>query len=221
MKISTFTKIFSILVYTTYINTLMIVLDKNKEFCITKEILQGDDIKASFMFSGKHQSDFYTVLKNPHSKILYENKVNTGSIVKYKDNDEIRVSVTYSGEHALCFTAFKDSNAVVSFEFYTLNESGHIISVAKDDALTDMNKNVTVISYLFEEIEKNLKFYVERRDIHSKFTNEVINILEQVTFFKILIFSLFSLFQVYLIRKLFAKKINFDNLNVFSKGENI
>ena len=31
-----------------------------------------------------------------------------------------------------------------------------------------MYKNVTVIGYMFEEIEKNLKFFVERRDTHTK-----------------------------------------------------
>lgn len=31
-----------------------------------------------------------------------------------------------------------------------------------------MYKNVTIIGYMFEEIEKNLKYFVERRDIHAK-----------------------------------------------------
>lgn len=31
-----------------------------------------------------------------------------------------------------------------------------------------MYKNVTIIGYHFEEIEKNMKFYVERRETHSK-----------------------------------------------------
>ena len=31
-----------------------------------------------------------------------------------------------------------------------------------------MYRNVTTIGYMFEEIEKNLKFFVERRDTHTK-----------------------------------------------------
>lgn len=36
------------------------------------------------------------------------------------------------------------------------------------EVFEEMYKNVTIIGYMFEEIEKNLKYFVERRDIHSK-----------------------------------------------------
>jgi hypothetical protein len=55
---------------------------------------------------------------------------------------------------------------VVSFEYFTLKESGHILNLAKtgifnvylqSDIFEDMYKNVTIVSLLFEEIEKHIQ----------------------------------------------------------------
>ena len=66
----------------------------------------------------------------------------------------------------MCFESSTGSE--VSFEFFSHNEGGHIVNIAKEGVFSEMNKNITYISEQFEEIESNLKFYAERRQSHNK-----------------------------------------------------
>lgn len=74
-----------------------------------------------------------------------------------------------------------------------------------------MYKNVTLIGYYFEEIEKNMKFYVERRETHSKskllklVITEIINTIQNITLFKVATIFTISLLQILLIRKFFGR----------------
>ena len=73
----------------------------------------------------------------------------------------------------MCFES-KTNGIQVSFEFFSHNEGGHIVNIAKEGVFEEMNKNITFISEQFEEIETNLKFYAERRQSHNKSKNYVL-----------------------------------------------
>lgn len=71
-----------------------------------------------------------------------------------------------------------------------------------------------MVSYLFEEIEKNLKFYVERRETHAKIITDIITTVRKMTVYKVMIIILLSAMQIYFIRKFFSnKKVD---LNIYS-----
>ena len=70
----------------------------------------------------------------------------------------------------------------------------------------DMYKNITMVSLLFEEIERNMKFFIERRETHSKILTHIISIIRSLSVYKILIIILVSISQIYLITKLFRGK---------------
>ncbi len=178
---------------------LMIVLHKNNQLCIDKEIDSDDTIKISFMFSGDKQDVNEAILKGPHSLVHYSNKLDN----KFKPNDEFSLKVENPGTYYLCFTSKYDSTSIVSFEFLTLKESGHLLEIAKGDVFDDIYKNITQVSYLFEEIEKNLNFYIERKETHSKLINDIINLIQKLSFYKILIIFFLAILQIYIIKHFF------------------
>jgi hypothetical protein len=192
-------KCFLFLIFPLISQQLMIVLQKNHQLCIDKEIDSDDTIKISFIFSGNKQDVNEAILKGPHSLIHYSNKLEN----KFKPNDDFSLKVQYAGTYYFCFTSNDDYSSVVSFEFITLKESGHLLEIAKGEVLDDIYKNITQVSYLFEEIEKNLNFYIERKDTHSKLINDIINLIQKLSFYKILIIILLAILQIYIIKHFF------------------
>jgi len=83
-----------------------------------------------------------------------------------------------------------------------------------------MYKNVTIISLLFEEIDKNMKFFIERRETHSKILTHIISIVKSLSIYKIIVIILVSVSQIYLITNLFKGK-RIDVVDPFNDNENI
>ena len=158
---------------------LLIILEQNKEFCINKQIEKDDVVKASYVISGDESTEHSVSINidqkiiDPNSKFngkkttLYTNSVNDEIL---KNQDDVQFIVENQSLIYYCFISDK-KDAIVSFEIYTEKENGHILNLAKDGVFDEMYKNVTVIAYMFEEIEKNLKYFVERRDTHTKSKN--------------------------------------------------
>ena len=65
-----------------------------------------------------------------------------------------------------------------------------------------MYKNVTVMSYLFEEIDKNMKYYVERRETHTKIISNLIDTVKQMTYYKGGIILTIFIVQIMILRRL-------------------
>lgn len=83
-----------------------------------------------------------------------------------------------------------------------------------------MYKNVTTISLLFEEIDKNMKFFIERRETHSKILNHIISTVKSLSVYKIIVIIMVSISQIFLITKLFRGK-RVDIGDPFYDNENI
>ena len=81
-----------------------------------------------------------------------------------------------------------------------------------------MYKNLTMVSLLFEEIERNMKFFIERRETHSKILMHIISIIKSLSVYKILVIILVSISQIYLITKLFRGK-GIDIKNTFNEND--
>ena len=76
-----------------------------------------------------------------------------------------------------------------------------------------MHKEVSQISNLFEDFERNIKFLLERKDQHGQIINVLTGCIDYLSFFKIFIIILVTLGQILLIKFFFKndKKINFSN----------
>ena len=68
-----------------------------------------------------------------------------------------------------------------------------------------MYKNITVMSYLFEEIDKNMKYYIERRETHIKIISDIINTVKQMTIYKGGIILAIFIIQIIILRRLILK----------------
>ena len=82
-----------------------------------------------------------------------------------------------------------------------------------------MYKDITIVSLLFEEIERNLKFFIERRETHTKILMHIVSIVRSLSVYKIMVILLVSLSQIFLIMKLFRGK-RIDIHNPFNYNEN-
>jgi hypothetical protein len=193
-------KVLLILTYIINIASLMIGLDKLKTFCLNKELKEEDTLQGSFVVSGEQEDLLYVTLKNKQNTIVYENKLTNGQF-DYKGEFAFTAQ---SGNYTYCFESKAKTDIIISFDIYTLKESGHIINLVKDGKIGDLNKNLTALSYLFEEIDKNLKYYTERRTIHSKIIHDIISTVKRMSMYKILIMFMIFLVHVYLLKKFFA-----------------
>ena len=91
-----------------------------------------------------------------------------------------------------------------------------IYSIIED--IEEMYKNISVVGSLFEEIEKNLKFFVERRETHSKskfpllnkylVIADILELIKKVTLIKIGSIVLIVIIQVLYVKKIFNHKGN-------------
>ena len=75
-----------------------------------------------------------------------------------------------------------------------------------------MKKDVSEISLLFEELEKNIRFTMDRRNMHTQFIDKIIESVKNVTIFKVVIILVISALQILLIQKFFSssKKIGLN-----------
>ena len=156
-----------LLISTTY--QLMVILEDGKEFCVFKDLLTTDTFKFSYMVSGDETIEKSVNVRildiNNNKRVMYNNLNKITGENLSSDNQELTVNIrtTYS----MCFLT-KYKSVIVSFEIFTLSESGHIINLAKDESIDEIYRNITEVGYLFEEIEQSLKYFVERREVHSQ-----------------------------------------------------
>lgn len=112
------------------INCLMIILNQSKEFCIFKDLLTNDVLKLSYVISGDENIEKSVNVKvyDKDKRILYDNS----KLSHYLNKDDYEVTVNYKTTYSICFLSKKYNEVVASFEVYTMSESGHILSLAKD-----------------------------------------------------------------------------------------
>ena len=91
----------------------------------------------------------------------------------------------------------------ITFDFYSFKESGIIKSLADENELVDINKGVNVLRKKYIEFEKNMKFLTDRKSKHSDILSELMNNVKKLTFLKIFIILIVSIFQILLIMNLF------------------
>ena len=143
------------------LNCVMVVLGPTKKsFCALKHFVEDNVLKLSYVVSGENENIVKAVIKNPSDVVIF---------VKENDNNgNFQMDITETGNFSLCFSIQVEQDCVVSFEYINHLEVVHITKLAKDDVFNNMNKNLTDISTMFDNIEQALKFYAERSDTHNK-----------------------------------------------------
>ncbi len=148
-------------VLVSYINSIMVVLGPNKKsFCAVKNFPEESILKMSYVVSGENEKIIKGVLTNEKDVELFSKEE--------ENNGQYHLEVKESGHYKLCFYLKEDAECIVSFDYVNHLETSHITKLAKDDAFSKMSQNLTDISEMFDEMEKGLKFYVERSEAHNR-----------------------------------------------------
>jgi hypothetical protein len=200
-------KFITILILSLYnCNSLLIETDGVKQkYCFSKQITATDTIEISYIVSGETEEKIDMLFYDDQERLLFSRfGMSEG---EYKDEAKM------SGMFELCFKPTNNNVYYISFEFFTHYEKGHTLDMAKDENFHEMKKDVTDISFMFEELEKNIKFIVDRRNKHTMIINDILSSLRSITLFKIFIILLVSIMQIFLIQKFFSfKKVNIGNI---------
>jgi len=178
--------------------TILVETNKNKEkYCYSKQIDKSDTINLSYIISGENEEKVNAVLSyDDHIIYHHENSV----------EGEFKGEAEHTGFYQLCFLPLNSNNYYISFEFFTNFEKGHTLNMAKDENFHDMKKEVGNIALMFEEMEKNIKFIMDRRNKHTEVISDIGIQIRQISYLKIAVVLLVSFLQVFLIQRFFGGK---------------
>jgi hypothetical protein len=184
---------------------VMISLSKDKEFCVYKDIYSEDSLWFSYEVSGIEESEEGVSCKIlDHKGNIYYSNEKKESPGTFLSKDKVESKTQGATEFKVCFLTTK-SYANLSFEIYSQSESGHLVDLLKGGKIDDVHKNVTTISSLFQEIETNMKFVLERKDVHSRIISDIIESIKILTIAKIISILIIVLIQIFFIKKILNK----------------
>lgn len=172
-------------------SSLMLILDS--QFCLSKYIEKRDTLRLSYQLSNE-DSSIKTTIKGHRDEIVYTSEKPKDIYEKYSEK-----SLTYT----LCFELTSGSSSIISFDFSSFNEKQY--QLVNDEDIDIVYKNITTISHLFNEIEDNLKFDIEKRDSHYKTSNDFFRLINILSISNIVSLLLVSVFEIYLIARLLSK----------------
>ena len=75
-----------------------------------------------------------------------------------------------------------------------------------------MKKDLLEVSNLFENLEKNIRFIMDRRNKHADIVTQITNSVRNITVFKVFVVIIMSVIQILLIKRFFgnSKKIGLN-----------
>ena len=170
---------------------------RQKDYCFTKTIYEEQDtMKIFFLVSSGKTEQINVTFKNQEGKILYQETS--------RQRGDYQSDVLPSGDYTLCFSPRTSNEYYVSFDMQMAGESAVTKDLAKDKEVKGIKNGVLDLEKLFNDFEKNLKFIVDRRNHHHTILKDVVGSIKTISFIKILIIIILSMFQVFIITKFFG-----------------
>jgi hypothetical protein len=197
-------KLILALVIFTYCSSILIGMDGVKKRCLSKFVNTYNTLHLSFIVTGDEATQKTSVyLYDPDQNIVFKKE--------NEEEGEFDYQPTKDGDHKLCIHPAHDKPHFISFEFYSKFEAGHILNLAKDENIHDMKKDVSEIALMFEEIEENVRFIMDRRNKHNMLTVDFIESIKHITIFKVVVIGLVSILQIWLIRRFYSSSKKVGN----------
>ena len=189
-----------LIIFTLIISVLSLKVKINgrqKDYCFTKTIYEEQDtMKIFFLVSSGKTEQINVTFKNQEGKILYQETS--------RQRGDYQSDVLPSGDYTLCFSPRTSNEYYVSFDMQMAGESAVTKDLAKDKEVKGIKNGVLDLEKLFNDFEKNLKFIVDRRNHHHTILKDVVGSIKTISFIKILIIIILSMFQVFIITKFFG-----------------
>jgi len=195
--------------------TLLLIQNSKKRYCFTKEIVEEEDyLEVSYIISSsKKESIFVMLTKKKENKILFQQD--------RKQSGNYKSEVLELGIYELCFYPNTKSDFYLSFEFYSYQETGVIKDLAIDKEFKNMSLGVQQLKLAINEFDKNLGFLTDRRSRHHIILTNMIDSIKKLSYIKIIILVLLSLFQIFIIQRFFGKDKRVTKLPGAFSGEKL
>lgn len=183
----------------TMTSCLLLRIDSERDkYCFHKKLEEPDIIEVNFLVTSDTAEKLNVVFQKKDSQVPifeYNNKQN-GDYNSGRPLPE--------GEYSLCFYPKDNKDFHISFEFSGYLESGRITKIAKDKEVKSVIEDANEITKVFREIEKSLKYLVDRKYRHTTILKDIIKSIKNLTFLKIFIVGILSVFQVFVIQRFFG-----------------
>ena len=195
--------------------TLLLIQKSKQRYCFQKEITENQDyIEMSYIISSsKKESIFVTLSKKNVNKILFQQD--------RKQSGNYKSEILELGIYELCFYPNTKADFYLSFEFYSYQETGIIKDLAIDKEFKNMSLGVQQLKLAINEFDKNLGFLTDRRSRHHIILTNMIDSIKKLSYIKIIILVLLSLFQIFIIQRFFGKDKRVTKLPGAFSGEKL
>ena len=183
---------------------------RQKNYCFTKDIYEQEDtLKFFFLVSSGNPEMLDIILKDDKGKELYHESD--------KQVGEYQSDVLPSGAYTLCFSPRNTNEYYITFDLQITSDLLVIKDLAKDKEVKNIKIGVLDLERLFNDFEKNLKFIVDRRNHHHTILEGVVKNIKILSAIKIMVIIILSLFQIFIITKLFGSDKRMSTIKAGTK----
>lgn len=134
-----------------------------RDTCFNKNYEINETLTLSYLVSGEDEKSVKVVLKDPELIEIYSNN--------NEEDGSFTHHIPSSGVYRVCFYPTSSAENSITFSFLGSFESGNLVNVAKGEEISDMQKDVLSIVGIFQQIEINMKYVIERQSSHFESKN--------------------------------------------------
>ena len=172
---------------------LLIPFDKSNTISLSKHFIKRDTLKLSYQIIDI--PDISVTITSPLGKTLFTST---------NPEDTWTYDITTEGEYTLAFRALSNGEGKsISFDFVGLFEKGY--DLVEDKEVSKMEGNIRELGSLFNEIDVNMRYDLEKRDVHFKSMEEFVALINGLSISKIVAIVCLSLIQMAILYRLLSK----------------
>jgi len=169
------------------------------QYCYYK-ILDEDNKHIIFNFATIGEKKEYINItltqKYPDKKIIYYKS--------YSEMDEYTSYNLSKGKYYLCFIPNTKNEFKISFNFQILEEDENLNNIVTDSQMKELGKKLEKIKYGFKTLENNSNNLMNNKISHLSYLFNYLKQIKWLTFAKVFVVGFGSLFQIYVIKKMFG-----------------
>lgn len=168
-------------------------------YCFYKVISTKNE-KLSFNFltiGDKNEFINITLTQSSSNKELY---------FKYFIEEDSFISDNLEeGKYKLCFIPNTKDTFKISFNIQSFEEDENLNKIATDTQLKNIGKKLEKIKTDFNNLENNYNNLLNTKATHLVYLYNYLKEIKRLTFAKVFIISFVSLFQIYVIQRMFGE----------------
>ena len=205
-----------ILYFLGNINTFTFGVQKyQREYCFSKDITLNDQrITFNYWTIGEKKEYVDVVLRQitPKKKDIYS--TSKSEMAEFKTNPLL------PGKYNLCFYPYNTDPFSISFNYQSSEEDGDVKDIATDKQFKEIKVKIEDIKKGILTLENNSNKLIDRKFIHFVYLSDYISQIKILTFVKIIIIGVISLFQIYVIRRMFGDDKRMSQIKTNSNPSN-